>query len=82
MTAGLVKGLEVAERAPSRGAQALAAAWMKKEQRGRPHLLLGFPGASFYHHAIVAPKLWVSARLGQVHAGMEKGCESDLRSGL
>lgn len=33
--------------ASSRGSQALAAAWMTQEQKGCPHLLLGFPEASY-----------------------------------
>lgn len=49
---------------------------------GPPTSLAWLPRGGFlYYHDMVAPELWVSARLGQVHAGMEMGCESDLRSG-
>lgn len=83
MTAGLVKGLDVATGNSQKGNTGLGCSLGDIGAEGPPTSLAWLPRGFFlYYHDMVAPELWVSARLGQVHAGMERGCESDLRPGV
>lgn len=83
LTAGLEKGQDVAAGSSQLGNTGLGYSLNEPVGvDGTPTSHAWLPRDFSTLPSMVAPGLEVSARLGQVHAGMEKGCDPDLGPGV